>query len=202
MFIWLLITQLFSQASMNPSAGWDPELVKLARPIMNVIVKERLDADLFPPSFDYYLQNELMNFRSPEWYSQKSNKTSPFPTVGGPNETISINAYYLMEEPAMKFWKKYGYRYLFSWNKKYKLKNILTVGKTCYEPFKCSRTEFTNFISCIDRDKKCSRANIYYPRVYDIRLSRVSCIPSGQLIICYGRRWQEYNNDFAYDDTN
>lgn len=190
-------------ASVNPSAGWDPELIKLARPIMNIIVKERLNVDLFAPSFDYQFQNELMNYKNPEWYSQKSNKTSSFPTVVDPNGTISLNAYYVLDEPGMKFWRRYGYRYLFSYSKKSKLKNILAVGRTCYQPFQCSKEFFTNFVSCIDlkNDKKCSRSNLYYPRVYDIRLSRISCIPSGKIIICYGRRWQDYNDDYPYNDN-
>ncbi len=200
MFVLLLITYVLS--SSVPENGWAPEAIKLSRPIMNAISKERLDADLYVPSYDYQFAQELVDFKREEWYSVKSNKSSPFPTVSNKNNTISINAYYVLDEPEMKYWKKYGYKFLFSYNKKFKLKNILNVGKNCYEPFQCSKTSFTNFVSCIVPDKKCSRANIYYPRIYDIRLSRVSCIPSGQLIICYGRRWQKYNNDFAYDDTN
>jgi len=183
---------------MNPSY-WDPELVKISRPIIKAVNNARLDADLFTISFDYQFQQFLTEYKSPSWYSQKSNKTSPFPTVANLNNTISINAYYVLEERDMRFWKAYGYRFLFSYNKRFKLKGLLSTGKACYNDYKCSRTTFNNFVSCTSQEKQCSRANLFYPRVYDIRLSRISCIQSNDLIICFGRRWKEYITDFAYD---
>lgn len=187
MFILLLIIHLV-QSSMNPSNGWSIEAIKLSRPILNAINNERKNIDLYEINYDFQFEQFLNDTFSNDFYSQKSNKSSSFPLVGNLNNTISINAYYLMDLPIMKYFSRYGYKYAFHYPKKQKLKNLIAKARACYDPWKCSRNPpLNNFISCFDNSKECFGTNRIYPYIYLRSFSRISCKESGNFIVCFGR---------------
>lgn len=196
-FLLSLITLVIS--SSNPANGWTQELITLSRPIMNAFNNERKNIDLYTITYDYQFSYEATELRPKSWFSQNSNITKPFPTPGNPNNTISINAINFLELKENRYYKLYGYNYVFHYKKSQKLKNLITKEKACYSPWKCSRTNFTNFVSCYENLKKCHIKNIIYPYIYNKRFSRISCIPSNDIIVCYGRFVPQLN-DYPFDD--
>ena len=188
MFLCLLIifVSLINSSSVW-SNGWHPDNVRLARPIMKAFNNERLNIDLYPITYHYQFNQALIDLFRLEYFTEINNKTTPFPLVGNLNNTIKINSYYVMDLPIMKFWKQYGMRYAFHYQKKIKLKDLIAKARDCYNPFRCSRSSFDNFISCFQDSKECAGSNRIYPYVYLRSFSRISCLESGKFMVCFGR---------------
>ena len=188
MFLLCCALLFFVAASTNWANGWDPKTVKFARGITRPFNNARKNIDLYTVSYNYYFADEILKTRPASWFSQPSNKSEPFPLVGNINNTISMNAYFFMDLPELKYWKRYGMKYAFSLRKRSSLKKLIDRAEACYDPWDCSRDPpLNNFISCYSSEKICAGSNVIYSYVYLKSFSMLSCVESGPLVICFGR---------------
>jgi hypothetical protein len=97
-----------------------------------------------------------------------------------------------------KFYKRYGYRFLFRIKRGTQLKNILNRGKKCYNINKCSKVEYTEFRSCINDNNTCKNAHLHYPRILIESLTRLTHLTTNDFIYVYGRCRSEFKHDYPF----
>lgn len=185
----LFITSAF--ASMNPSAGWDQDLVRPLLGVMRDINRERIAFKVENISDRFYKQFDGLYITDCDFELQESIRyyTNLTEMVGN----VSLGSV-LMDQPEMKYWgPQYGYKYLFRYDKTKNLGKLLAKGRKCYNRERCSKTEFQNFETCIKPRNNCKNAHFIYPRILKQSLSRISMGESNGIRFVFGRQQKEFN---------
>lgn len=174
---------------MNP-IFWDQDLVRPLLGVMRDINRERMAfkveniSDRFYKQFDGLYITDC-DFQLQETIRDYDNLTE---MVGN----VSLGSV-LMDQPEMKYWKAYGYRFLFRYDKTKSLRKLLAKGRKCYDRSRCSKTYYDEFRSCIKPKDACKNAHLIYPRILKQSLSRISMGESDGIRFIFGRQQKEFN---------
>ncbi len=192
MLKYITILILSTIYSLTTADQYDADMIRLAKPVLKAINWERSDFDESPVTYDYDLQKELNLYpmsNGAGWCLQNNTRgwTLPYPLVGNLNRVRVDNCLFLMNYATFDMYSNMGYRFLFSYNTDNKLKDILKNGRRCYDPWDCSKTEFTNYVTCIKQVTRCNGRNVYYPRVIEPSLTKVACVEDEKINYCFGK---------------
>jgi hypothetical protein len=196
----LSITTVYS--SVTTADQYDADMVKLAQPVFRAINLERADFDESPVTYDYDLHRELNLYplsNGAGWCLQNNTYGwyLPYPLVGNLDNIRVDNCIFLMNYSTFDMYSRIGYRFLFSYKTDNKLRDILKNGRRCYDKRKCSKTEFTNYVSCIKPVTRCNAGNVYYPRAIEPSLTKIACVEDENVNYCYGKMLP-YNTDSPF----
>lgn len=192
----IITTLLYASVISNQ---YDPELVKLAKPVLNAINFERSELNQPLVKYNYNLQKELNLYSityGTGWCFQDNehNWVLSFPVVGNLNKTRVDNCAFLMNYSTFERVSQEGYKFLFSYSKK--LKEILQKGKKCFKLRNCYKTTFSNYISCTTPIDKCNGQNVFYPRVIASSLTNIACVEDNGKNYCFGKTIE--NMDYPF----
>ncbi len=196
-YITLLIISISTvYSSVTTADQYDADI---AQPVLRAINLERADFDESPVTYDYGLQRELNIYplsRGAGWCLQNNTYgwVLPYPLVGNLNKVRVDNCVFLMNYATFDRYSHMGYRFLFSYRTDKKLRDLLKNGRRCYDQWDCSKTEFTNYVSCIKPVTRCNARNVYYPRAIEPSLTKIACVEDEKVNYCYGKMLP-YNTD-------
>jgi hypothetical protein len=181
---------------------WPEEIVKISNSILRPVIRERMNYEfnktnrLFPEYEGLYIPNYDFDFNYFMSEFLENNVIDLDSLIN--NKTLGSQLMY-QDYQLSKFYRRYGYRYLFRIKRGAKLKNILNRGKNCYNINKCSKVEYSEFRSCIKETDSCYNTHLVYPRILIESLTRLTHLTTDEFVYIYGRTRSEFKHDYPFD---
>lgn len=207
---WIVLLINYVLASSNPEL-WPKDLVEEADKVLGIINNHRIIANngwikeplIFETDNETGLFTGNLGIYRIDFDYELADRLSHY------NKTIDE---LVLWRPSFEVYIARGYIPVFKLSKKQGLANVLKVGASCFNIDYCSKSEFTNYKTCVKKDLKyhdfpikeeyitgkCRNSWKYYPRLMVPFIRRITYVDSGEFRYFFAQATKKYNEGFDY----